>query len=90
MRVSRIAVRETREIGPFSFRRVEIEVSVLKDDNVAEARVYAAAQLQWVFEECQKSHKGYIEADTRTREEEANDDLLGKRADEADLTKDPY
>lgn len=52
-RVSKISIREAREIGPFCFRRIEIEVSVLKDDKLEDAKQFAADQLEDMFRTCE-------------------------------------
>lgn len=49
MRISKITVRETREVDSFQFNRVELEVSVLKDDDEDEAAIYATEKLDAIF-----------------------------------------
>jgi hypothetical protein len=58
MRVSKISLRETKEVGPFAFRRIELEISVLKDDNLEEAKNFAVAQMQSMFYKCSQAASG--------------------------------
>lgn len=74
MRISKISLRETKEVGPFAFRRIEIEVSVLKDDDLECAKNFAVAQMQDLFYKASQAASGL---DFRTHEAITdNDDQL--------------
>ncbi len=55
MRVSKISIRETREVGPFQFRRIEVEVSVLKDDDLNDAEEFAVRTVQSLYLRCEEA-----------------------------------